>query len=135
MTAVAPAEAACSAGSLVRARGRDWVLLPGSTADLLLLRPLGGGDDDIAGVLPELEPVETATFAAPDPSDLGDAASAKLLPRNPASRRVHENCACTQGSASLDAALTSTTVTPPSRSTSSTSGTCRRIRPPSAPTI
>jgi superfamily II DNA or RNA helicase len=79
MTAVVPTGAAWSSGSLVRARGRDWVLLPGSTADLLLLRPLGGGDDDIAGVLPELEPVQTATFAAPDPSDLGDAASAKLL--------------------------------------------------------
>jgi superfamily II DNA or RNA helicase len=79
MTSVASPAAEWSPGSLVRARGRDWVLLPGSTAELLLLRPLGGADEDIAGVLPELEPVETATFAAPDPSDLGDAASARLL--------------------------------------------------------
>ncbi len=79
MTAVASPAPARLPGSLVRARGRDWVLLPGGTDDLLLLRPLGGGDDDIAGVLPELEPVEDATFAAPDPSDLGDAASARLL--------------------------------------------------------
>jgi len=31
-------------------RCTGWVMLPGSTADLLVLRPLGGGDDDIAGV-------------------------------------------------------------------------------------
>lgn len=68
-----------AAGSLVRARGRDWVVLPDSTHDLLLLRPLGGGADDIAGVLPDLEPVESATFAPPDPEDLGDAVSARLL--------------------------------------------------------
>jgi superfamily II DNA or RNA helicase len=66
-------------GSLVRARGRDWVVLPDSTHDLLLLRPLGGGADDIAGVLPDLEPVQSATFAPPDPDDLGDAVSARLL--------------------------------------------------------
>jgi hypothetical protein len=66
-------------GSLVRARGREWVVLPDSADDLLLLRPLGGGEDDIAGVLPNLEPVEPATFDPPDPTDLGDAASARLL--------------------------------------------------------
>jgi len=66
-------------GSLVRARGREWVVLPESAADLLVLRPLGGADDDIAGVLPDLEPVEPASFAPPTPNDLGDAASAGLL--------------------------------------------------------
>ncbi len=66
-------------GSLVRARGREWVVLPDSADDLLLLRPLGGGEDDIAGVLPNLEAVEAATFDPPDPTDLGDAASARLL--------------------------------------------------------
>lgn len=66
-------------GTLVHARGRDWVVLPDSTPDLLLLRPLGGGPDDVAGVLPELEPVAQATFPPPDPADLGDAASARLL--------------------------------------------------------
>jgi hypothetical protein len=50
-------------GSLVRARGREWVVLPDSQDGLLVLRPLGGGEDDIAGVLPELEPVEPATSA------------------------------------------------------------------------
>ena len=66
-------------GALVRARGREWVVLPESEDDLLVLRPLGGGDEDVAGVLPALELVESATFDAPDPTDLGDAASAGLL--------------------------------------------------------
>jgi superfamily II DNA or RNA helicase len=66
-------------GSLVRARGREWVVLPDSEDNLLVLRPLGGGEDDIAGVLPELEPVEPATFPPPSAGDLGDATSARLL--------------------------------------------------------
>ncbi|MFE1457461.1 helicase-related protein [Streptomyces sp. NPDC058735] len=66
-------------GSLVHARGREWVVLPDSTPELLVLRPLGGTDDDIAGVLPALETVEHARFAPPSPSDLGDQAAAGLL--------------------------------------------------------
>jgi len=66
-------------GSLVRARGREWVVLPDSEDDLLVLRPLGGRDDDVAGVLPALEPVEPATFPPPSADDLGDAISARLL--------------------------------------------------------
>ncbi|MEU1516874.1 helicase-related protein [Streptomyces sp. NPDC005811] len=66
-------------GSLVRARGREWVVLPESTPELLVLRPLGGTDDDIAGVLTALEPVEHARFAPPSPSDLGDQSAAGLL--------------------------------------------------------
>ncbi|MCD9872825.1 DEAD/DEAH box helicase [Streptomyces guryensis] len=67
-----------SAGSLVKARGREWVVLPESQPDLLVLRPLGGSDDDIAAVLP-FEPVEEARFAPPEPSDLGDQRAAGLL--------------------------------------------------------
>ena len=68
-----------AAGTLVRARGREWVVLPDSTADFLLLRPLGGGEADVAGVLREVEHVESARFAAPSASDLGDDRSARLL--------------------------------------------------------
>ena len=50
-------------GSLVRARGREWVVLPESDDDVLVLRPLGGTDDEIAGILTELETIEPATFA------------------------------------------------------------------------
>lgn len=65
-------------GSLVRARGREWVVLPGSDDGFLVLRPLGGGDDDIAGVFAS-EGVEPASFAPPRPDDLGDDRSARLL--------------------------------------------------------
>jgi superfamily II DNA or RNA helicase len=66
-------------GTLVHARGREWVVLPGSTAQLLLLRPLGGADVDVAAVLPSLETVAPATFATPTPSDLGDQHTAGML--------------------------------------------------------
>jgi superfamily II DNA or RNA helicase len=66
-------------GTLVKARGREWVVLPDSTDDLLVLRPLGGTDDEIAGILPALEEVAPATFDLPDPTDIGDARSARLL--------------------------------------------------------
>ena len=52
-------------GALVRARGREWVVLPDSEHDFLVLRPLGGGNDDAAGIFPALETVEPATFPPP----------------------------------------------------------------------
>lgn len=66
-------------GALVRARGREWVVLPESEPDFLLLRPLGGGGDDEAAVFPALEDVAPAVFALPTATDLGDTASAGLL--------------------------------------------------------
>ena len=66
-------------GALVRARGREWVVLPGSTEDLVLVRPLGGTDDEETGILAELEVVEPATFDLPDPALVGDFRSSRLL--------------------------------------------------------
>ncbi|MDR0959641.1 MAG: DEAD/DEAH box helicase [Propionibacteriaceae bacterium] len=66
-------------GSLVTARGRDWVVDPGSDNSFLLLRPLAGGDLDVAGVYPEFEEVRPATFPLPTPDDRGDFHSARLL--------------------------------------------------------
>jgi len=65
-------------GSLVTARGREWVVLPESTDDFLVLRPIGGIDDDIAGVFVS-EGVSPATFPPPSADDLGDHLSASLL--------------------------------------------------------
>jgi superfamily II DNA or RNA helicase len=68
-----------SVGSLVRARGRDWVVLPDSDEERLLLRPLGGAEAEVAGLLTALEIVESATFDLPTPQDRGDDRSARLL--------------------------------------------------------
>ena len=68
-----------TAGSLVSARGRDWVVLPDSAVDMLVLRPLGGADDDIAAVFPAFEEVQSAEFPPPSAADLGDALAAGLL--------------------------------------------------------
>ena len=66
-------------GSLVHARGREWEVLPGSDEELLIARPLGGGDDDIAGILAGVEEIRPATFDLPSPDDLGDDRSARML--------------------------------------------------------
>ena len=67
-------------GTLVTARGREWVVLPESEPPgFLVLQPLGAGKDETAGVFPELEQVAPASFPPPDPDDAGTAASAGLL--------------------------------------------------------
>ena len=68
-----------TSGALVNARGREWVVLPESTSDLLMLRPVGGLDEEVTGVLPAIEPVESATFRLPGREDLGDFTSGRLL--------------------------------------------------------
>ncbi|MBE3065618.1 MAG: DEAD/DEAH box helicase, partial [Spirochaetes bacterium] len=66
-------------GTLVKARGREWVVLPGSTEELLKLRPLGGAQAEETGILTSLERVEPASFGLPDPTKLGDFRSCRLL--------------------------------------------------------
>ena len=68
-------------GSIVRARGREWIVLPGSEEDELLVRPLSGSAEDETLIVPALEPVppESATFAPPDPARAGNCAQARLL--------------------------------------------------------
>lgn len=68
-------------GSLVRARGREWVVLPSAEEDILLLRPLGGTEREATGVYLPLEAsdIAAATFAPPDPARAGDSVQARLL--------------------------------------------------------
>ncbi len=67
-------------GSLVRARGREWVVLPESSGDMLILQPLGSGAGEKTGIyLPLESDVQSATFALPDPAQVGDARSGRLL--------------------------------------------------------
>ena len=66
-------------GAIVAARGREWIVQPESTAALLVLRPLYGVDAETVGVLPGLEPIESASFAPPVAEGLGDFATCRLL--------------------------------------------------------
>lgn len=66
-------------GALVKTRGREWVVLPESSDELLILRPLGGTDEEVAGVYLHLETVEPAHFGLPDPGEIGDYRSCHLL--------------------------------------------------------
>ena len=68
-------------GDLVRARGREWVVLPETRPDLMKLRPLGGAEDDATLIyLPlEPEPPVAATFDLPNPDKPGSQEAALLL--------------------------------------------------------
>src|ERR1700732_4476250 len=66
-------------GSLVRARGREWVVLPESDGQMLILRPLGGTEHEVAGIYLPLEAVEAARFQLPSPQEVGDYRSCRLL--------------------------------------------------------
>ncbi|PYP84835.1 MAG: ATP-dependent helicase [Blastocatellia bacterium AA13] len=66
-------------GTLVKARGREWVVLPESEDDFLVVRPLGGTLQETAGIHSGLETVEPATFQPPGKNDLGDFVSCRLL--------------------------------------------------------
>lgn len=66
-------------GTLIHARGREWIVLPESTNELLIARPVGGLDEEITGILPAVESVESTTFPFPSRADVGDFASGRLL--------------------------------------------------------
>lgn len=76
-----PMESRFHPGNLVVARGRKWVVQAGSDIDWLRLRPLGGSDEDIVALIPDLElqPVHSATFPWPEPGQAGNHAAALLL--------------------------------------------------------
>jgi superfamily II DNA or RNA helicase len=78
---VAPQRPSFSVGSIVRARGREWVVLPSDDAEVLRVRPLGGADADACGLyLPlEQDDIVSASLALPDPVYAGSGLSAALL--------------------------------------------------------
>lgn len=70
-------------GTLVHVRGREWVVQPSANADLMLLRPLGGSEEETTGIylpleFPEDIPV-SADFPRPSLDDLGGFANARTL--------------------------------------------------------
>jgi hypothetical protein len=70
-----------SPGSLIRARGREWIVLVGSDAETLKVRPVSGSEEDVALIhVPlEAEPVTDATFPAPTADQRGGQDAALLL--------------------------------------------------------
>lgn len=68
-------------GALVRARGRDWIVLAGSDAETLRLRPASGSEEDqtLIHLALEAEPVVEATFPRPDPTQKAGHDAALLL--------------------------------------------------------
>ena len=68
-----------SAGELVTARGREWIVL--SSGDMLRLRPLTGSEEDAETIIPELEsePIAHAAFAPPTGDRAGPREAALLL--------------------------------------------------------
>jgi superfamily II DNA or RNA helicase len=72
-----------SPGTLVKTRGREWVVQPSENDDLLRIKPLGGSEEETTGIylplrLPE-DKIESAEFPYPSTSDIGAISSAKLL--------------------------------------------------------
>jgi len=70
-------------GKLVSLRGREWVVLPSDNPDLLVIKPLGGSDDEIAGIylplqIPGDNPID-ACFEPPTSGDLGSISTARFL--------------------------------------------------------
>lgn len=67
-------------GSLVKARGREWIVLPGSEGEILRLRPLSGSEEDAAVVHVGLETgIEAARFPLPEPTPEAGQDAALLL--------------------------------------------------------
>lgn len=68
-------------GSLVSARGREWIVLPESDLQTLRLRPLGGGERDETLVYRPLErqPVQPATFPWPTVEQARNHSASQML--------------------------------------------------------
>jgi superfamily II DNA or RNA helicase len=67
-------------GALVNARGREWIVLPESTQEVLMIRPIGGLEEEVVGISTNTaETIESATFALPDWENPGDFNSCRLL--------------------------------------------------------
>ena len=67
------------AGSLVRVRRRDWIVLPGSSETLLKIRPIDGSPDEETAVVLGLDSVEPSRFSPPNPQQRGDFLSGSFL--------------------------------------------------------
>ena len=74
-------QATYNPGSLVTARGREWIVLPEAEPDTLRLRPLGGGERDETLIYLPLErhPVHPATFPWPSVDQARNHSASQML--------------------------------------------------------
>jgi superfamily II DNA or RNA helicase len=69
-----------AAGSLVHARGREWIVLPDSARPIYRLRPINGTEDEIAVLHADLEPdLQSAVFNLPSMAHGGTQEAALML--------------------------------------------------------
>ncbi len=72
-----------SPGMLVNLRNRDWVVLPSESPELLVVKPLGGSDEETTAIYLPLGFAEDmpkpAEFPLPSPEDIGDISTAQML--------------------------------------------------------
>lgn len=70
-------------GSIVSLRNRDWVVMPNNDKELLIVKPLGGTDEETTGIYLPLalddELPKPSKFPDPSENDLGNYSTAKLL--------------------------------------------------------
>lgn len=72
-----------SPGTLVSARNRDWVVQPSNDPDLVVLKPLGGSEDEVTAIYTPLgfteDAIKRAEFPLPIKEDIGDITRAGIL--------------------------------------------------------
>jgi len=71
-------------GSIVSCREREWVVMPSSDPDIILLRPLTGSEQEVVGIHRQLatfgiDHIDSASFPLPNPDDSTDLISSELL--------------------------------------------------------
>ena len=71
-------------GKLVSFRGREWIVLPSADDDLIMMKPMGGSDEEITSVFIPLDIPgdnidDDVRFPVPSSGDLDDFQSAKML--------------------------------------------------------
>jgi len=76
-------EAEYSPGTLVKARGRRWVVQPSDNKNLLVIKPLGGAEEETTAIYIPLQfpqdQIEKDQFPIPLKEDIGDISTAKQL--------------------------------------------------------
>jgi hypothetical protein len=91
-----------SPGELVRARGREWIVL--SSGDELRLRPLTGSEDEAETLIPELEPSPSTSPRSHRPAASGPV---HVRPRSSCAMPSGSHCAAVPALSEAQAGSTS----------------------------